>query len=140
MVDRDRDENAADPGQRTTSGVRRWTELGADLIGVLVFATVGRRSHAEGLTAQGVLATAAPFVAGLAAGWVVARGWRAPAKAWPTGVTVWLVTVIGGMLGRRLAGEGTAPSFVVVATIFLGLALLGRRVLLAARHRRTPHL
>jgi Protein of unknown function (DUF3054) len=127
MVDRRLAEEAAGPGPRRESRVAGWAELGADLAGVLVFAAVGRRSHAEGLTPAGVLATAAPFVAGLVVGWVVARGWRAPSRVWPTGVTIWLLTVAGGMLGRGLVGAGTAPSFVVVASIFLGLALLGRR-------------
>jgi hypothetical protein len=126
MVDRPLPEEAAS-GRADVSRVERWTELGADLAGVLVFAAVGRRSHEEGLTLQGVLATAAPFVAGLVLGWVVARGWRTPSRVWPTGVTIWLLTLAGGMLGRGLVGAGTAPSFVVVASIFLGLALLGRR-------------
>ena len=43
-----------------------------DAVLVLVFAAIGRRSHAEGLTVGGVLETAWPFLAGAAGGWVLA--------------------------------------------------------------------
>ena len=43
-----------------------------DLVAVLVFALVGRRSHAHGITLGGVLETAAPFLCGTAAGYLVA--------------------------------------------------------------------
>jgi DUF3054 family protein len=51
---------------------------GADLLAVLVFAAVGRRSHAEVVDAYGVLATAALFLLGLLLGWLVVRVWHAP--------------------------------------------------------------
>ena len=36
----------------------------ADLVSVVVFCTIGRRSHAEGLTVAGIAETAWPFLAG----------------------------------------------------------------------------
>ncbi len=107
--------------------------LGADLLAVVVFATVGRRSHTEGVTVTGVVSTAWPFAVGTAAGWAASRGWRAPTSVVATGVPVWVATVAGGMLLRRATGEGTAVSFVVVATVVLGLLVLGWR---AAASRR----
>ena len=107
-----------------------------DLLMVVVFATIGRRNHAEGLTATGIAATAWPFAVGIAAGWVASRGWRAPTSVLATGVPVWASTVLGGMLFRRITGEGTAASFVVVATVVLGALLLGWRAATNRRPRR----
>ncbi len=101
--------------------------LGLDLLAVLVFAAIGRRSHAEGLTAAGVLVTVWPFAAGTLIGWAASRGWRAPTSVLATGVPVWVATVAVGMVLRRSTGEGTAVSFVVVATVVLAVLLLGWR-------------
>lgn len=112
--------------------------LALDLLVVVAFATTGRRSHAEGVTAAGVAVTAWPFAVGAGAGWVAARGWRAPTSVPRTGVPVWVAAVAGGMLLRRLTGEGTAASFVVVATVVLGVALLGWRAVAGRRSAREP--
>ncbi|HET8617076.1 MAG TPA: DUF3054 domain-containing protein [Actinomycetales bacterium] len=98
-----------------------------DVVAVLVFATVGRRSHAEGVTVTGVLETAWPFLVGAAGGWVAARAWKRSSALVPVGVVVWLAAVAVGMLLRRLTGEGTAWPFVVVATLVLGAQMLGWR-------------
>jgi hypothetical protein len=89
--------------------------LAADIVCVIVFAAVGRRSHAEGVTLTGVAETAWPFLSGAAVGWLVSRGWRHPAALMPTGVAVWACTVALGMLLRKLISAGVAPSFIVVA-------------------------
>jgi hypothetical protein len=103
------------------------TALLTDVVCVIVFATIGRRSHAEGLTVSGIAETAWPFLAGTAAGWLVSRGWQRPAALVPTGVTVWLCTVVAGMLLRKLTSAGTAPSFIVVASLSTALLILGWR-------------
>ena len=101
-----------------------------DLLAVLVFALVGRRSHAHGLTLGGVLETAAPFLCGTAAGYLVAAlTLDAAPRSWPFGAVVVVSTVVVGMLLRRLATAGTAPSFVVVATLFVAATMLGWRLL-----------
>ena len=122
----------------TSPAVRRRTvvrSLLLDLAAVVVFATIGRRSHAEGITAAGVASTAWPFAAGTAAGWVASRGWRAPTSVRSTGLPVWASAVVAGMLLRRATGEGTAASFIVVASVVLGAFLMGWRAL--ASRRRT---
>jgi len=99
----------------------------ADVICVLAFVLAGRRSHDEGSGLGAVLEVAAPFLVALAVGWLVARAWRRPAEL-RTGVTVWIVTVVVGMVLRRAVFDcGTAVSFVVVATIVLGALLVGWR-------------
>lgn len=117
---------------RRRSAVR---SLLVDLVAVVVFAAIGRRSHTEGITAAGVAATAWPFAAGTAAGWAASRGWHSPTSVRATGLPVWVCTVVGGMLLRRATGEGTSASFVVVTSVFLGALLLGWR---AAANRRHP--
>src|ERR1700757_1190946 len=107
----------------------------ADVIGVLVFCAVGRRSHDEGLNVTGIATTAWPFLTGTVVGWLVSRGWRRPTAVAPTGVIVWLCTVVIGMLLRKASSAGVAASFVVVASTVTALLLLGWRaaLLLSAR-------
>jgi hypothetical protein len=104
------------------------TALLADVACVLVFCAIGRRSHAEGITVAGVLETAWPFLAGTAAGWLAARAWQRPTSLAPTGIVIWLSTVVVGMLLRKIASQGTALSFVVVASLVTAILLLGWRL------------
>ena len=69
-------------------------------------------------------------------GWAIVRAWRRPLAVWPTGVVIWVVTVVVGMLLRLVAGQGVQFAFVVVATLVLGAFLVGWRVLLEAIDRR----
>ena len=109
----------------------------ADIVGVLVFCAVGRRSHAEGLTLTGVAETAWPFLAGTAVGWLLSRGWRRPTAIVPTGVVVWVCTVAVGMFLGRKTPAGIAFGFLVVASAAAAvLLLLGWRLLAAGIRRR----
>lgn len=112
-----------------------------DVLAVIAFVFAGRRTHAEGLDLAGTALVAWPFLVAAALGWLVARGWRAPDAVLRTGVPVWLVTVGAGLLLRRAGGDGTAAPFVVVATIVLGVLLLGWRsgAGILARRRRRAH-
>src|SRR2546430_1249028 len=111
--------------------------LGVDVVCVLVFCAVGRRSHDEGLNIAGIATTAWPFLSGTAVGWLAAQAWRRPTALVPTGVVVWLCTVAVGMLLRKATSAGVAVSFVVVATLATAVLLLGWRAatVLAARRR-----
>jgi hypothetical protein len=110
--------------------------LAVDVVGVLVFCAVGRRSHDEGLDVSGIAVTAWPFLTGTVVGWLVSRGWRRPTAVAPTGVVVWLSTVVIGMLLRKATSAGVAASFVVVATTVTALLLLGWRVAAGLTLRR----
>lgn len=105
-----------------------------DAVLVIVFCVIGRRSHDEAAL-TGLLRTLWPFATGLLLGWAVALWLRRNTildgrALWPTGVTAWLGTLIGGQLLRVLSGQGTAVSFVLVATTVLAIFLLGWRALL----------
>lgn len=108
-----------------------------DAVLVVVFAVIGRSSHAEGLDAAGVWGTAWPFLAGLAIGWAVAGAWRRPSAPWPTGVIVWAATLIVGMLLRVAVGQGVQVAFVIVAAVTLATLLVGWRGIAALVTRLT---
>jgi hypothetical protein len=110
--------------------------LGIDVVCVLLFCAVGRRSHDEGLNAAGVATTAWPFLSGTGVGWLASQAWRRPTAVVPTGVVVWLCTVAVGMLLRKVTSAGVAASFVVVASSVTALLLLGWRAALARSTRR----
>ncbi|HEV7582305.1 MAG TPA: DUF3054 domain-containing protein [Mycobacterium sp.] len=101
--------------------------LFADVLCVLVFCAVGRRSHDEGLNITGVVTTAWPFLTGTAIGWLAARAWQRPTALVPTGVVIWLCTVVIGMVLRKASSAGVAVSFVVVAASVTAVLLLGWR-------------
>lgn len=115
--------------------VKPWIAAILDLACVLVFVALGLRSHDE---ADSFLHVAAPFVAALAVAWVVAAPLRAP-ESLKAGGVIWLVTLVGGMLLRRVGGDGTAATFILVAAGFLALTMLGwRGIGVWIDRRRTP--
>lgn len=110
--------------------------VGLDVFAVVLFVALGRRSHDESGAFAAVVETAAPFLVGLAAGWLVARAWRRPTSLL-TGIVIWPVTILVGMVVRNLVFDrGTATSFVIVATLFVGAFLVGWRVVVRLVDRR----
>ncbi|MGO3328613.1 DUF3054 domain-containing protein [Gordonia sp. (in: high G+C Gram-positive bacteria)] len=103
----------------------------ADIVAVCVFVAIGRRNHDEAGSLTGFLTTLWPFLVGAVVGWsvtVLATGRRsAPERLLPAGLLVWVSTVVIGMVLRVLSDQGTATSFIVVATIANGVLLLGWR-------------
>jgi amino acid transporter len=101
-----------------------------DMVAILVFVMLGRKSHHEdGSFVAATLKVAGPFLIALVAGWIVARAWKAP-TAFNTGIQIWLVTIVGGMLLRHFAfSKGTATAFIIVASTFTLVFLVGWRML-----------
>lgn len=112
-----------------------------DAICVVVFVALGRGAHDEGGAIGGTVRVAAPFLLGLLAAWV-ALHWlhRRPRwnpEGWRAGILVWSSTLVIGMTARHtLFDRGTAVSFIIVAASFLGLFLVGWRLLAAGAARR----
>ena len=95
---------------------------------VVAFVAIGRRNHDRDEAVSGLIQTAAPFVIALGLAWLVWRIWQRP-TALISGVAVWATTLGLGMVLRRFVfDDGTATSFVIVASVFL-LLLVGWRVL-----------
>lgn len=112
--------------------------LGLDVIAVFVFVAIGRDTHDGGIDIGGLLSTAAPFLIALVVGWLLAQAWIRPTTG-STGLVVWLTTLGFGMGLRRVVFErGTAIAFVIVATIFLGLTMVGWRFGCRMIKSRTP--
>ncbi len=108
-----------------------------DVVLVLVFAVIGRASHDEG--PAGFLLTAWPFLVALLVGHAIAallpsRPRRPWSVAW--GAVVWVVTVAGGMLLRLATGDTAQVPFIIVATLTLGVLLVGWRAAAALLRRR----
>jgi hypothetical protein len=99
-----------------------------DVCCVLAFVAIGRHTHHDGASVAGVWHTAWPFLAGLAIGLGTARAWRRPLAVIPAGLGAWLGAALAGMALRVLAGQGTALAFIGVTVAFLGLFILGWRV------------
>jgi hypothetical protein len=109
----------------------------ADAVAVIVFAAVGRASHAESDDILGLLGTIAPFAVGLVASWATPF-----VRAQPAGLRAGLVALAGtavlGLLVRFAFTERLPVSFAVVTVVALAVLMLGWRalsLLVAARAR-----
>lgn len=112
--------------------------LAADVVAVVVFAAVGRLTHERGDGVGellGLLATAAPFLAGLAAAWATPVVRAAPAGL-RAGVVVLAGTVVVGLLLRAAFTGRLPPSFALVTALTLAVLLLGWRGLAVLVARR----
>lgn len=108
-----------------------------DVVLVLIFAAIGRASHDE--NPAGFLLTAWPFLVALLVGHLVAALLPGrPRRPWSVlwGAVVWIVTVAGGMLVRVLSGDTAEVPFIIVATLVLGVFLVGWRAVAALLRRR----
>ena len=107
-----------------------------DVVAVLVFVVIGRRNHHEGgNVVVGALRVAAPFLIALAVGWLASHAPRAPMTL-RTGLQVWACTVVLGLLLRRFVFDrGTALAFMIVATLTLGVLLIGWRAIARQMNR-----
>jgi len=126
----------ATPTRTTVASRTVGLALGADMAAVLAFAAIGRSSHDERLALLGLVATAAPFLAGLLTGWGAGRVWRDPAR--PTSGW-WAVAgaAVVGLALRYLVTDRLPWTFVLVATVSLAVMLQSwRLVVLAVLHSR----
>lgn len=107
-----------------------------DAVLVLIFAVIGRASHDE--DPAGFLITAWPFLVALLVGHALAAVLPArPRRPWSVlwGIVVWFVTVAGGLLLRVATGDTAQLPFIVVATLTLGVLLVGWRAVTALVRR-----
>jgi hypothetical protein len=108
--------------------------LAFDWVCVLAMAIIGTTNHETDNGISGVLFVAAPFLIATTLSRVLMRATKKDETTVADGVTVVLFTVAIGMILRRFAFDrGTATAFVIVATVFLGITMLGWRGLMARR-------
>lgn len=106
-----------------------WKPLAFDAVWVLLFAVVGRLSHGESLDLLGIASTLWPFLVALVGCQVAMVGMKWPMERLLPGLAAWLGTVLFGMLIRSRNGDSVEVSFVIVATLFLGLGMVGWRLI-----------
>lgn len=99
-----------------------------DAVLVVVFAAIGRASHQQDVWG-GLWETAWTFLLALVVGWGITFAWRAPMAPLRTGLPVWAITVVGGMLLRWGSGQGVQIAFVIVAASVLLVMLVGWRLI-----------
>jgi hypothetical protein len=109
-----------------------WPAAVADAVAVLAFTLIA--SH-DGSFVAAFGRVVWPFALAALIGWAVTRAWQDPSRVWPTGVLIWVVTVIGGLALRGVSGQGLAWSFALVTAIFLAITMLGWRALTTALRR-----
>jgi hypothetical protein len=106
---------------------RRLRDFLYDALCVLVFVVIGTRNHDTDTGLSGILYVAAPFWIAMSLAHVTPMLQRG-SKALPHPYLVCGYTILMGMVLRRYVFDrGTAPSFVVVASVFLGVTMLGWR-------------
>ena len=109
--------------------IRQWPAwVAIDLVLIVIFALLGRREHEHGLSLGGILWTALPFLIGYAIVTLASRPWKTINSLWPTGILIWIGTVALGIALRLAFNDTAAVAFIIVATLVLGLFLLGRRL------------
>ena len=107
----------------------------ADVVFLLLFVTIGRNAHKDGISLSGELSTMWPFAVGLLTGWLFIGFIHRTATTRSSGIIIVLWTVTLGMILRVISGQGTAFTFVIVALVFLSLFLVGWRTLLSLRRK-----
>jgi hypothetical protein len=100
-----------------------------DAVCVLALVVIGTRNHDTDTGVSGVAYVGLPFWIALVVAWLITRAYRS-STATSTGVLVWIITVALGMVLRNLVFDrGTAAAFIVVASVFLGIAMNGWRII-----------
>lgn len=113
--------------------IPRWFFV--DLAFVLLFVALGRSAHHHAYSIGGMISTTWPFAIGLGVGWLFVTFDHRSGTSLKDGSLIVVVMVSLGMLLRVLSGQGTALAFIFVALAFLGLMLLGSRLLFRGLRR-----
>ncbi|MEY8565619.1 DUF3054 domain-containing protein [Corynebacteriaceae bacterium 7-707] len=121
-----------------TAGISTTMALIIDAIAVLIFALLGKLFHNSGdFSVLGWLGTAWPFLLGLAVAWALLfTGVLRPAPG--SGLGILIVTWFIGIVVRSVVTVSVAWGFVLTSLIFLGILMLGWRVVASFVTRRQP--
>jgi hypothetical protein len=113
--------------------------VGGDVATLLLFATIGRVSHGEGISLGAAFGTAWPFIAGWLASAALLDGYGKAAQGGSAGAAAaaaaktWALGIPAGLLVRAASrGYLPDPAFVAVSLAANGVLLVGWRTALAA--------
>jgi hypothetical protein len=113
-----------------------WVAALADAAVLVLFVAIGRRSHHEDAGVAGFFRVLWPFAVGLVIGWIGSGLYRAP-MAFRRAVVAWIVTVVVGVALRIVVQDHDfAPTFIVIASLFIGGCMLGWRGVVTTVSRR----
>ena len=130
---------AVDRGENSGTSLSRGLKLAAgDAVALLVFATIGRFNHHEGLVLAGIVDTALPFLVG----WFVTApflgGYGKDAQSGNVGKAVgaaaksWVAAIPVALVVRSvLRGYVPDKSFIIVSFVATAVLLLGARAVQA---------
>lgn len=110
-----------------------------DVVAIVLFALLGRRNHGEESTLAGVIVVAGPFLIAWTLAWFVTKLHEAPGSTGEA-LRALIVALPVALVLRVVTDRGIAPAFILVAVVFLGVVLVGRRALVAwfGSRRRPP--
>lgn len=116
--------------------MRRLVPILLDLLIVVIFAIIGRTTHARGLSFGGIVETAWPFLVACLVAWLVISLLATEGARLRAALIVWLLTVPGGTALRVSTGNTADIAFFLVAFGLLGAAFFGWRLIAIWLDRR----
>lgn len=119
----------------THSPRRFWAWFGIDVIAVLGFTIVGLASHG-GIDLKEIGRVGWPFLAALVVVWALPLVRMTSLLVWPTGVVVWLVTAVGGLVIRWAIYGGVSGPMPWITIGVLGVLIVGWRTIAHLIERR----
>jgi hypothetical protein len=114
--------------------------LAIDLLILVAFVAIGRRSHNSGDDVAGFFRVLWPFVAGLAVAYAVTGLWRAPLAVTRAGAAVLVTVAVGMILRVSTSNHEFKVAFTIVTLVFLGAGMLGWRAIAQARRSRASRI
>lgn len=133
------------PSGEPTSGTRLGSAgdgrlpatFAVDVVAVVLFSLLGRVSHAEDLAPVDSLITMWPFLVGLVVGWLVLLARHMRPLGYPAAFTLVACGIAIGMLLRHtVSHDGTPVGFVIAASTFQTILLVGWRAVARYSARR----
>lgn len=107
-----------------------------DVVWIVLFAVLGRRSHGADTALMGVVQTAGPFLAGYLVALLALRLPRAPTALGRGAAAVAITLILGMAIRTVLYGRIPDPAFIAVATGMLVLGMIGWRLIVRLVERR----
>lgn len=107
---------------------------------IVIFAVIGVSSHDGDLSVANIARVAIPFLLPYLLLAVAIKPTRLIHNIFPTGIALWLITVVLGPILRAVMFDDTsALAFILVTAGVLGVFLIGRRSIstLVTRRRKT---
>lgn len=108
-----------------------------DAVLIVIFAIIGVSSHDGDLGILNIARVAIPFMLPYLLLAVAIKPGQLIHNVFPTGIALWLITVIlGPVLRAIMFGDSSAMAFILVTAGVLGVFLLGRRIISTLVNRR----